>query len=74
MNKKVILATVATIAAVAITAQGVQADEVQGTTITGDQPSGITVKDAGEVGAVQNEGAQQLKQGNLEDPTEETGN
>ena len=43
MNKKIILATVATIAAVAI-AQGVQADEVQGTTGTGIETNRIAVK------------------------------
>ena len=40
MNKKLVLATVATIAAV--TAQGVKADEVQGTTGTGNEASTVT--------------------------------
>lgn len=76
MKNKLTLLTVATIATIATiaTVQGVNADEVQGTTTTGDQPSGITVEKTGEVGAVQNEGAQQLEQGNSENPTEETGN
>lgn len=51
MNKKVILATVATIAAVG-TATGVKADEVQGTTGTGDQTSTVTTN---QIGSVQND-------------------
>lgn len=47
---------------------------MQGTATTGDQTSGITVEKTGEVGTVQNEGTQQLEQGNSENSTEETGN
>ena len=47
---------------------------MQGTATTGDQASGITVEKTGEIGAVQNEGTEQLKQGNSENSTEETGN
>ena len=49
MNKKLVLATVATIAAVG-TAQGVYADEVQGTTGTGTEASGITASNSGRLG------------------------
>lgn len=49
-----------------------QADEVQGTTITGDQSSGITVKEAGESGKVQDAGTQPIKQGNSENLDEKT--
>ena len=45
MNKKLVLETVATIAAV--TAQGVYADEVQGTTGTGNETSTVTAPIAG---------------------------
>lgn len=48
MNKKLVLATVATIAAVA-TAQGVYADEVQGTTGAGDQTSTVTTSQGASV-------------------------
>lgn len=67
MNKKVILATVATIAAVA-TAQGVYADEVQGTTGTGNSTSGVTTSQSGSVQNDQNTGA-----GSLEKSTTESG-
>lgn len=49
MNKKLVLATVATIAAV--TAQGVYADEVQGTTTTGDSRSVVTTAVSGQTRA-----------------------
>ena len=70
MNKKVILATVATIAAVA-TAQGVYADEtnVQGATTAGDSTSTVTAPIAGTTGTEKNETAQADKQ-----PTAETTN
>ena len=68
MNKKIILATVATIAAVA-TAQGVYADEVQGTTGTGNEKSGVTAPIAGTTGAEKNEATETAKQ-----PTAETTN
>ena len=48
MNKKLVLATVATIAAV--TAQGVKADEVQGTTTAGNEKSGVTAPNSGKFG------------------------
>nr|DAP03233.1 MAG TPA: putative outer membrane protein [Caudoviricetes sp.] len=48
MNKKIILATVTTIAAIA-TAGGVKADEVQGTTGTGDQTSTVTTSQGASV-------------------------
>lgn len=67
MNKKVILATVATIAAV--TAQGVYADEVQGATTTGDSASAVTTAGAGQTGTEKNETAQVDKQ-----PTAKTTN
>ena len=68
MNKKLVLATVATIAAVA-TAQGVKADEVQGTTGTGNEASAVTAPIAGKTGTEKNETAQADKQ-----PTAETTN
>ena len=51
MNKKIILTTAAVLATVA-TAQGVKADEVQGTTGTGDQTSTVTTN---QIGSVQND-------------------
>lgn len=72
MNKKVILATVATIAAVA-TAQGVKADEVQGTTGTGNSTSGVTTPSAGTNGAEKNETTEAAKQPVTENPNGETG-
>lgn len=68
MNKKVILATVATIAAVGTT-QGVKADEVQGTTGTGNETSAVTTPITGTSGTEKNETAQVDKQ-----PTAETTN
>lgn len=68
MNKKIILATVATIAAVA-TAQGVYADEVQGTTGTGNETSAVTTAETGRTGAEKNEATDTDKQ-----PTAETTN
>lgn len=68
MNKKVILATVATIAAVG-TAKGVYADEVQGTTGTGSEASAVTAPISGTTGTEKNETAQADKQ-----PTAETTN
>lgn len=70
MNKKLVLATVATIAAIA-TAQGVKADEtnVQGTTGAGNSASGITTSGNANAGAEKNETAQADKQ-----PTAETSN
>ena len=68
MNKKVILATLATIAAVGTT-QGVKADEVQGTTGTGNETSAVTTPITGTSGTEKNETAQVDKQ-----PTAETTN
>lgn len=68
MNKKIILATVATIAAVG-TATGVKADELQGTTGTGNEASTVTAPIAGTTGTEKNETAQADKQ-----PTAETTN
>ena len=51
MNKKIIFTTAAVLATVA-TAQGVKADEVQGTTGTGDQTSTVTTN---QIGSVQND-------------------
>lgn len=48
MNKKIILTTAAVLATVA-TAQGVKADEVQGTTGTGDQTSTVTTSQSASV-------------------------
>lgn len=68
MNKKLVLATVATIAAVG-TATGVKADEVQGTTGTGSETSAVTAPIAGTTGAEKNETTETAKQ-----PTAETTN
>ena len=72
MNKKLVLATVATIAAVA-TAQGVKADEVQGTTTTGNEASGVTTPATGTTGAEKNETTETAKQPTAENPNGETG-
>lgn len=74
MNKKIILATVATIAAVG-TAQGVYADEtnVQGTVTTGDNTSAVTTAGAGQKGTSQNEATQTDKQPATETTTTEAG-
>lgn len=71
MNKKLVLATVATIAAVA-TAQGVYADELQGTTTTGNETSGITTPATGTTGAEKNETTETAKQPVTENPNGET--
>ena len=68
MNKKLVLATVATIAAVG-TAQGVYADEVQGTTGTGNEASTVAAPITGTTGAEKNETTEDIKQ-----PTAETTN
>lgn len=65
MNKKVILATVATIAAVG-TAQGVYADEVQGTTGTGNSASGVTAPITGTTGTEKNEATAVTEQPTVE--------
>ena len=68
MNKNIILATVATIAAVG-TVQGVYANEVQGTTGTGNETSTVTAPAVGTAGTEKNETAQVDKQ-----PTAKTTN
>lgn len=72
MNKKLIFATVATIAAVG-TAQGVYADEVQGTTGTGNEASAITAPIARTTGTEKNETAQADKQPVTETTNAEAG-
>ena len=74
MNKKLVLATVATIAAVA-TAQGVYADEtnLQGTTTAGTETSGVTAPAIGTVGAEKNEATETAKQPTTETTNAETG-
>lgn len=72
MNKKLVLATVATIAAVG-TAQGVYADEIQGTTTNGTETSGITASNSGRSGEEKNETAQADKQSTAETTNAETG-
>ena len=69
---KLILATVATIATVA-TAQGVYADEVQGTTTNRTETSGVTTPTTGETGASQNEGTQPTESTTAQNNNEETG-
>ena len=72
MNKKLALATVATIAALG-TAQGVYADEVQGTTGTGNETSTVTAPAVGTAGTEKNETAQADKQTTAEITNAEAG-
>ena len=72
MNKKIILATVATITAVA-TAQGVYADELQATTTNGTETSGVTASNSGRVGEKENETASTVEQPTAKNPDAETG-
>ena len=74
MNKKLVLATVATIAAVG-TAQGVYADEtnVQGATTTGTETSGVTASNSGRSGEEKNETASTVGQPTAETANAETG-
>ena len=72
MNKKLVLATVATIATIA-TAQGVMADEVQGTTGTGTEASGITASNSGRLGEEKNETASTVEQPVTENSDGEAG-
>lgn len=72
MNKKLVLATVATIAAVG-TAQGIYADEVQGTTTNGTETSGITVSNSGRSGEEKNETASTVEQPTVKNPDAEAG-
>lgn len=68
MNKKVILTTAAVLATMA-TAQGVYADEVQGTTTAGNEASTVTAPSAGTTGTEKNETTEAAKQ-----PVAETAN
>lgn len=72
MNKKLVLATVATIAAIA-TAQGVKADEVQGTTTAGTETSGITASNSGRPGEEKVETASTVEQPTVENSNGEAG-
>lgn len=72
MNKKIILATVATIAAVA-TAQGVQADEVQGTIGNGTETSGVTASNSGRSGEEKTETTETAEQPVTENSDGEAG-
>lgn len=72
MNKKIILATVATIAAVG-TVQGVYADELQGTTGTGTETSGVTAPNSGKFGEEKNETASTVEQPTVENSNAEAG-
>ena len=72
MNKKIILATVATIAAVG-TAQGVKADEVQGTTTAGTETSGVAAPNSGKFGEEKNETASTVEQPTVENSNGEAG-
>ena len=71
MNKKIIFTTAA-LAAVA-TAQGVKADEVQGTTGTGNEASAVTAPITGTTGTETNETAQADKQPVTETTNAEAG-
>ena len=74
MNKKLVLATVATIAAVG-TAQGVYADEtnVQGTIGAGTETSGITASNSGRSGEEKKETASTVEQPTAKNPDAEAG-
>ena len=74
MNKKLVLATVATIATMA-TAQGVKADEtnVQATTGTGNGTSTVATPAVGKNGAEKNEATETAKQPTAENSNAETG-
>lgn len=74
MNKKLVLATVATIATIAAT-QGVKADEtnVQATTGTGNEASTVAAPAVGKTGAEKNEATEIAKQPTVENTNAETG-
>lgn len=72
MNKKIILTTAAVLATVA-TAQGVYADEVQGTTGTGNETSGVTASNSGRSGEEKNETASTVEQPVTENSDGEAG-
>lgn len=65
MNKKIILTTAAVLATVA-TAQGVYADELQGTTTAGNETSGVTAPNSGKFGEEKNETASTVEQPTVE--------
>lgn len=72
MNKKIILTTAAVLATVA-TAGGVKADEVQGTTGTGNETSAVTTAETGRTGAEKNETASTVEQPVTKNPDGEAG-
>lgn len=72
MNKKIILTTAAVLATVA-TAQGVKADEVQGTTTAGTETSGVTASNSGRSGEEKNETASTVEQPVTENSDGEAG-
>lgn len=72
MNKKLVLATVATIAAVGTTT-GVKADELQATTTNGTETSGITASNSGRSGEEKNETASTVEQPTAKNPDAEAG-
>lgn len=65
MNKKIIFTTAAVLATVA-TAQGVYADELQGTTTAGNETSGVTAPNSGKFGEEKNETASTVEQPTVE--------
>lgn len=83
MNKKIIFTTAAVLATVA-TAGGVKADEVQGTTGTGDSTSAVATSQSGSVQNDQNAGAETItkpateggstNQGSTSDNNQQRGN
>lgn len=72
MNKKIILATVTTVAALA-TVSGVYADEVQGTTGTENETSTVTTAETGRTGTEKNETTETAKQPTAEIANAEAG-
>lgn len=72
MNKKIIFTTAAVLATVA-TAGGVKADEVQGTTGTGNEASTVTASNSGRSGAEKTETAEITEQPTIETTNAETG-
>lgn len=72
MNKKLVLATVATIAAVGTTT-GVKADELQATTTNGTETSGITASNSGRSGEEKTETTETAEQPVTENSDGEAG-
>lgn len=72
MNKKIILATVATIAAVT-TAQGVKADESTGTLTAGNEASTVTTPEVGATGTETHETTAVTEQPTAEATTPQAG-